>query len=94
MVVSGRAGDVSIDGQLFASAKGRFFLISTADGKTRVKQLDRTLPDSLLSTKLEDRSSAFREFAKADAEFMAFYSSVDSETLMEPTRQPSTPEAH
>lgn len=85
MNLSGQEGIVVIDNQPFDLTKGRFFLISTANSKTQVKQLERTLPASLLNTLSENRHDSFRKFAKADPEIMAFYASGASE-------KPSTPE--
>ena len=72
-IPSGQTSNVAIDGQMFDPANGKFFLVSTANGKTRVEQLKRTLPASLLNDKSEDRSAAFRRFAKGDSEITAFY---------------------
>ncbi len=76
-IPSGQTSNVVIDGQMFDPAKGKFFLVSTASGKTRVEQLNRTLPASLLNDKSEDRYAAFRKFAKADSEITTFYATVE-----------------
>ena len=88
-IQSGQTGNVLIDGrQSFDPAKGRFFLISTVNEKTQVRQLDKMLPAFLLSETLEDRPAEFRKFAEAEPVIMAFYSIGEPEN---PSTQESPP---
>ena len=72
-VVPGRTGNVVIDGQSFDPVHGTFFLVSTLNAKTRVRQLNRTLPALLLNDELEDKPAEFRKYASADSDITAFY---------------------
>lgn len=93
-ILPGQTGKVVIDGQLFDPAKGRFFLVSTVNLKTRVQQLDRMLPKSLLIEASEDKSAEFREFARADADIMAFYATVEPETHSAAESPSAAPATH
>ena len=79
--LSGQTSNVLIDGQSFDPAKGRFFLVSTVNEKTRIRQLNKMLPASLLNETLEDRPAEFRKFAGAEPEITAFYSIGEPENL-------------